>query len=83
MSLGSLGSPGGLEGLGFLRVSEATYISLGFHQEKYFFPWQTRKSGGHPPQSSGISGDLGLHEVYQGAQALQGTPGLPRVTEAP
>ena len=30
MSLGSLGSPGGLEGLRFLRVSEATYISLGF-----------------------------------------------------
>ena len=30
MSLGNLGSPGGLEALGFLRVSEATYISLGF-----------------------------------------------------
>ena len=52
------------------------------HQEKYFFPWQTRNPGGHPPQSSGISGNLGLHEVYQGAQALQGTPGFPRVTEA-
>ena len=52
------------------------------HQEKYFFPWQTRQPGGHSPQSSGISGNLGLHEVYQGAQALQGTPGFPRVTEA-
>ena len=30
VSLGNLGSPGGLEALGFLRVSEATYISLGF-----------------------------------------------------
>ena len=30
MSLGNLGSPSGLEALGFLRVSEATYISLGF-----------------------------------------------------
>ena len=56
--------------------------AINAHQEKYFFPWLTRKPGGHPPQSSGVSGNLGLHEVYQGAQALQGTPGFPRVTEA-
>ena len=65
-----------------VRVVYANLDRQVTHQEKYFFPWQTRNPGGHPPQSSGISGNLGLHEVYQGAQALQGTPGFPRVTEA-